>query len=329
MNNSFPGVIRRAIGCATLLFGLAFAAMYAQAQDAYPDKPVRLIVPQPAGGTGDVVSRLVGQRLAIRLGKPVVIENRPGAGGTIGAALVAKSPPDGYTLVMASPGFSTFAALYTGSGLNPATDFAPVGMMAMVPIAAIVRADAPYEKMSDFIAYAKKNPGKASFSSAGQGSLSHLMGAWFKAAAGLDMLQVPYAGSAPSLTALLGGQVDITFDPMASAQLLKAGKVRAIAVTDASRSPMLPDVPTLGELGVPVRGSVWLGVMAPAGTPRSVLDRLNRDLDAVLREPELRAALTAAGVQPEPMSIADFARFFEADTRNLTKLVRDNSIKVN
>jgi tripartite-type tricarboxylate transporter receptor subunit TctC len=312
------------------LLGLAAstAASGIHSQESYPDRPIRFVVPQPAGGTGDVVSRMVGERLAARLGKPVVIENRPGAGGTLGASNVAKSPPDGYSLVLASPSFSTFSTLYTGISFNPATDFAPVGMMGIVPVVLLVRADSPYKTLADFIDYAKANPGKTAYSSAGQGALSHLLGAWFKSEAGLDILHVPYAGTAPALTALIGGQVDINFDAMAGAQLLKAGKVRALATTDVKRSPLLPDVPTMSELGIPVRGSVWLGILAAAGTPRPIAARLNRELELVLREPGLRTQLLTHGVQPEAMSIDEFSRFYDAETRTWTKLVRDNGIKI-
>ena len=306
----------------------ATGALHAQNGSAYPNRPIRFVVPQPAGGTGDIVVRAVGQRLSERLGQPVVVENKPGAGGTLGAAFAAKAAPDGYTLVLASPGFSTFSAMYKGLSFNPATDFTPIGMMGTLPVLIVTRADAPYQKLSDFMAYARKNPGKAAFSSAGSGSLSHLLGAWFSSSTGLNLLHVPFAGTAPSLTAVVGGQVDINFDPMAGAQLLKAGKIQALASTGERRSELAPNVPTLTELGIPVKGSVWLGVMAPAGLPPAIAERLSQELEATMKEPELRARLLASGVQAEPMSAAEFARFYQADTANLTKLVHDNQVKV-
>ena len=303
-------------------------AVHAQRDGPYPSAPIRFVVPQPAGGTGDIVVRAVSQRLAERLGQPVIVENRPGAGGNLGAAFVAKAAPDGYTLVMAAPGFSTAAAMYKGLTFNPATDFTPIGMMGTLPVLIITKADAPYEKLSDLIAQAKQHPGAVSFSSAGSGSLSHLLGAWFSSAAGLNMLHVPFAGTAPSLTALAGGQVDVNFDPMAGAQMLKAGKIRALASTGERRSELVPDVPTLTELGIPVKGSVWLGVMAPARLPKPIADRLSTELEATMKEPQLRAKLLASGVQAEPMPAAEFGRFFQADTAALTKLVVENKIKV-
>lgn len=323
------GPSRRIVNRALLSLAAVAASGAVRAQEGpYPNRYLRFVVPQPAGGTGDIVTRLVGQRLAIRLGKPVVIENRPGAGGTLGASAVAKSTPDGYNLVLASPGFSTFSSLYPSISFNPATDFTPVGMMGLVPVVLLVRADAPFNTLADFIAYAKENPGKTSFSSAGQGSLSHLLGTWFLRETGLDILHVPYAGTAPSLAALIGGQVDINFDPMAGSQLLKSGKVRALATTEPQRSPLLPGVPTMIESGVRVQGSVWLGVMAAAGTPRPIIDKLSKELVAILADSEIRNQLLAYGVQAAPMPADEFAKFYSAEIRTWTKLVQDNGIKV-
>jgi len=320
------GAARRLV-IAALALGAA-AGLHAQTAGTYPDRPIRFVVPQPAGGTGDVVVRAVSQRLSERLGQPIVVENKPGAGGSVGAALAAKAQPDGYTLVLASPSFSTFTAMYKGLSFNPSTDLTPIGMMATLPVLIVTRAEAPYRTLAELIEAAKKTAEKVSFSSAGSGSLSHLLGTWFGSATGLKLLHVPFAGTAPSLTAVVGGQVDINFDPMAGAQLLKAGKIRALASAGAQRSELAPEVPTLAELGIPVKGSVWLGVMGPAGMPRTVVERLSRELEATMKEPELRAKLLASGVQADPMSAAEFARFFQADTAALTKIVRANNVRV-
>lgn len=305
----------------------AGAGLPVSAQSGYPDKSIRFIVPQPAGGTGDTVTRIVSQRLAARLGKPIVIDNKAGAGGTLGATHAARSPADGYTLVMSSPGFATFESMFPKLSFNPSAELAPVGMMGSVPIALIVRADSPFKTLADLVAHAKAHPGQVTYASAGNGALSHLMGAWFASEAGLTMVHVPYAGTAPALTGLVGGQVDIYFDPMSGSELLKAGRVRALATTGEKRTSMLPAVPTMIEQGVKVSGSVWLGVMAPAGTPRPVIERLNRDLNAVLEEPDVRQQLEARLVVPDPMGVEQFSAFFAKESRTWNKLVRDTGIK--
>jgi tripartite-type tricarboxylate transporter receptor subunit TctC len=310
------------------LLTLAGMPLAAVAQDTYPDRPIRFIVPQPAGGTGDTVTRIISQRLAVRLGKQVVIDNKAGAGGTLGATQAARSPADGYTIVMASPGFATFESMFPKLSFNPSAELLPVGMMGSVPIALIVRADSQFKSVAEFVAYAKANPGKATYASAGNGALSHLMGAWFASEAGISMVHVPYAGTAPALTALVGGQIDIYFDPMSGSELLKAGRVRALATTGERRTSMLPAVPTMIEQGYKISGSVWLGVMAPAGTPRPVIDRLNRELDAVLQEPDVRQQLETRLVFPDPMSVEQFSKFFTRESQTWNKLVRDTGIKV-
>jgi tripartite-type tricarboxylate transporter receptor subunit TctC len=319
---------RRSTQCLLALAAMPFASAAASAQSGYPDKSIRFIVPQPAGGTGDTVTRIISQRLAARLGKPIVIDNKAGAGGTLGATQAARSPADGYTIVMSSPGFATFESMFPKLSFNPAAELAPVGMMGSVPIALIVRADSPHKTLADFVAHAKAHAGQATYASAGNGALSHLMGAWFASEAGLNMVHVPYAGTAPALTALVGGQVDIYFDPMSSSELLKSGRVRALATTGERRTSMLPTVPTMIEQGYKISGSVWLGVMAPAGTPRPVIERLNRELNAVLQEPEVRNQLEARLVFPDPMGVEQFAGFFAKESQTWNKLVRDTGIKV-
>jgi|SRR5258706_478350 len=302
--------------------------LVAAAQGSYPDKPIHFIVPQPAGGTGDTVTRIVAQRLSARLGKAIVIDNKAGAGGTLGATAAARSPADGYTIVMASPGFATFESMFPKLAFNPSAELMPVGMMGSVPIALIVRADSPFKTVAEFVRHAKANPGQMMYASAGNGALSHLLGAWFASEANIDIVHVPYAGTAPALTALVGGQIAIYFDPMSGSELLKTGRVRALATTGERRTSMLPAVPTMIEQGYKVSGSVWLGVMAPAGTPKPIVERLNRELDAVLQEPEVRQLLEARLVFPDPMSVEQFAKFFAKESQIWNKLVRDTGIKV-
>jgi tripartite-type tricarboxylate transporter receptor subunit TctC len=318
---------RRNASLKLLALGACAAAGVVRAQETYPDRLIRFTVPQPAGGTGDMVTRLVAQRLESRLGKTVMVENRAGAGGTLGARAVAKSPADGYSLVLASPGFATFTSMYANLNFDPATDFTPVGMMGIVPVTVLVRDEAPFKTLRDFVAWARTHAGEATYASAGQGSLSHLTGAWFAKEAGLDITHVPYSGTAPALTALVGGQVGILFDSGAGSELLKAGRVRALATANPKRVPGMPSVPTLNELGYPVRGAVWLGVMTTAGTPAPIVERLSRELLGVMKEPEVRQQLESRGVYAEPMPAAQFAAFFANETRIWSKLVRDNGIR--
>jgi tripartite-type tricarboxylate transporter receptor subunit TctC len=229
---------------------------------------------------------------------------------------------------MASGGFATFETMFPKLPFNPVSRLVPVGMMGAVPVALIVRDDSPFKSVADIVSYAKAHPGKLTYASAGNGALSHLMGAWFANEAGIDAIHVPYAGTQPALTALVGGQVDIYFDPMASAGLLKSGRVRALGTTGKTRTTMLPDVPTMIEQGYKINGAVWLGVMAPVGTPAPVIDRLNHEFDAVLHEPEVRKQLEARMVFADPMSVEQFGRFFAQESRIWNKLVRDAGIKV-
>ena len=308
-----------AAACAALSGG-------ARAQSDFPDRPLRFIVPQPPGGTGDVISRLVAQRLGARLGKPVVVENKAGAGGTLGASFVAKAAADGHTLLLASPGFATFGTMFPNLGFNIATDLAPVGMMGSVPVALVVRSESPFKSVADIVAHAKANPGKVTYASAGKGSLSHLLGALFRKEAGLDLNHIPYGGTAPAMNALVSGQVDIFFDPMSGSELIKAARLRALATTTETRSSMLPSVPTMREQGYAVTGSVWLGVMVTAGTPRPIIERLNRELEALLREPEIKLMMEARLVYPDPMGLEQFTQFFANETRLWTRLVVENGI---
>jgi tripartite-type tricarboxylate transporter receptor subunit TctC len=312
------------------LIGLvvASASALAAAQGDYPSKPLRLVVPQAAGGTGDTVSRIVAQKLSARLGQPVIVENRPGAGGTVGSSLVAKAPADGYSLVLASTGYATWATMYPNIPFNPAADLAPVAMMGSLPFAVLVRSESQYRTIADLVAFARANPGKATYASAGAGALSHLLAAWFGAEAGIDVRHIPYNGTAPALNALLGEQVDFYFDPVAtSIQLVKSGRLRALATTGAERSEVLPEVPTFVESGFPIRGSVWLGLMTTGGTPAPLIDHLNREIHSILQDPDTRAQLKSRGVEVEAMSQQQFGAFLASEVRTWSKLVRDNGIK--
>ena len=272
----------------------------------------------------------MAQRLGARLGTAVVVENKAGAGGTLGASFVAKAPADGCTLVLASPGFATFSSMSPNLSFNVATDLAPMGMMGSVPVALVVlvvRSRSPFKSVADVVAHAKAKPGKVTCASAGKGSLSHLLGALLRKEAGLDLNHIPYSGTAPAMNARVSGQVDITFDPVSGSEFLKAARLRALATTTDTRSSMLPNVPTMKELGCAVSGSVWLGMMVTAGTPQPIIERLNRELEALLRESEIKQQLEARLVYPDPMGLEQFTQFFANETRLWTRLVVENGIK--
>jgi tripartite-type tricarboxylate transporter receptor subunit TctC len=318
---------RRAL-CTLFFTAAVLATAGVPAHGAYPDHAIRLMVPQGAGGTGDAVSRIVGQGLAERIGKSVVVENKPGAGGTLGTSVVARAPADGYSLVLTSTGFATWSSMYSKLPFNPTTDIAAVAMMGSLPFAFLVPGDAPYKTVAEFVAFAKANPGKVNFGSAGNGALSHLLAAWFAAEAGITPSHIPYGGTAPALSALMGKQVEFYFDPVAtSAGLVKSGKLRALATTGAQRSKVMPDVPTLVESGYPVRGSVWLALSTTGGTPAPVIERLNREINTTLKDPKIRQQLEAKGITVETMSPAELGAFYASEIKTWSKLVRDNGIK--
>jgi tripartite-type tricarboxylate transporter receptor subunit TctC len=320
----------RILQCAALAAVLALIAAGPAAQN-YPTKPVRLVVPFPPGGTTDILAREVGQRLSASLGQTVVIDNRPGAGGNIGAELVAKSAPDGYTLLMCT--VSTHAInpnLYAKLPYDHVADFAPVILVASVPNVLEVTPSLPVNSVADLIKLAKEKPGQINFASSGSGTSIHLSGELFKTMAGVDMTHVPYKGSAPALTDLIGGQVQVMFDNLPSSlPQIKAGKLRAIAVTSAQRAPALPNVPTIAESGLPgFEATSWFGVVAPAGTPPAIVARLNADLNQWLQTPEAREKLLAQGAAAAGGSPEQFAAYIRAETEKWAKVVKASGAKV-
>jgi tripartite-type tricarboxylate transporter receptor subunit TctC len=298
---------------------------------AYPTKPIRLVVPFPAGGTTDILAREVGQRLSVTLGQPVVIDNRPGAAGNIGADLVAKSAADGYTLLMGTVGTHAInASLYAKMPYDHVKDFAPVILVAGVPNVLEVNPALPVNSVADLIKLAKAKPGQINFASSGSGTSIHLSGELFKTMAGVDMTHVPYKGSAPAITDLIGGQVQVMFDNLPSSlQHIKAGKLRAIAVTSAKRAPALPDVPTIAESGLPgFEASSWFGIVAPAGTPPAVIARINTDVNQWLQSSEAKEKLLAQGAIPTGGSPEQFATHIRAETDKWAKVVKASGAKV-
>ena len=306
-----------------IVIGLALAASCALAQD-YPDKPVRLVVPFPPGGSVDLVARLVGKSLQDALQQPFIVENKPGASGNIGAAYVAKAPADGYTLLVGSAGvFAANQFLYANPPLDPLTAFAPIMRIVDQPNILVVGNASPARNVRELIALAKARPGKITFGTASVGSAQHFSTEIFMQQAGIDLLHVPYKGGAPALVDLMGGQIDMLFDTSPTAlPYAKSGKLRALAITSRQRSPLLPDVPTMREAGLPEFEVVtWTGIAAPAGTPPAVVDKLNAAIKAALQGP-LRKQLEETSLIPVGDSPQAFAAFMRQDAEHYARLVR-------
>jgi tripartite-type tricarboxylate transporter receptor subunit TctC len=313
----------------TFVFG-AFAASAVLPQD-YPSRPIRIIVPFPAGGTADLLARQIGQAMSEALRQQVVIENRTGAGGNIGADLAAKSKPDGYTLLMGT--VSTHAInpnLYPKMPYDPVKDFSPVTMVARMPNLLVVHPSVPANSVAELIALAKARPGTLAFASAGNGTTQHLAGELFKKMAGVDMIHVPYKGNAPAVTDLVGGQVQVMFDNIpVSLQQVRAGRLRALAVTGPVHSPVLPELPTLAEAALPGYSiTSWFGLYAPAGTSPQIIERLNREANKALATAQIRRWLTDQGIEPAGGTPGQFADFMRAELVKWDKIVRESGARV-
>jgi len=298
---------------------------------AYPTKPIRLVVPFPAGGTTDILARAVAQKLTEAWGQPVIVDNRPGAGGNIGSELVAKAAPDGYTLEMGTVGTHAInASLYAKMPYDHVKDFVPVILIAGVPNVLVVYPSVPVNSVAELIAYAKANPGKLNFASSGSGTSIHLSGELFKVMSGVQMTHVPYKGSAPAVQDLLGGQVQLMFDNLPSAlPHIKAGKLRALAVTSAQRAPVLPDVPTIAEAALPgFEASSWFGVLAPAGTSPAIVVKLNAEIAKWLASPEAKEKLQSQGANAAGGPPENFAKHIAAETAKWAKVVKESGAKV-
>jgi tripartite-type tricarboxylate transporter receptor subunit TctC len=294
---------------------------------SYPTRPVRLIAPFPPGGSIDITARLIGQWLSERLGQQIVVENRSGAGGNTGSETALNSPPDGYTLLLCSVANAISAGLYDKLNYN-ITDIAPVAAISRAPNVMVVHPSVPAQTVPEFISYARANPGKINMASSGVGTSIHLSGELFKLVAGVDMQHVPYRGSGPMLTDLLAGQVQVAFDNLQpSIPHIKAGKLRALAVTTATRSEALPDLPTIGDFVSGYEASTWNGVCAPKNTPAEIVDRLNREINAGLADPKLKARLADAGAWALPGSPADAGKLIADEIEKWNKVIRSAKIK--
>jgi len=295
---------------------------------AYPARPVRIIVGYPSGGSNDILARLMAQWLSERMGQQFVIENRPGAGSNIATEAVVRADPDGYTLLMVSAANMSNAALYDKLSYNFIRDIAPVAGVMRVPLVMEVNPSIPAKTVPEFIAYAKANPGKINFASGGIGTSIHLSGELFKMMTGIEMQHVPYRGNGPALTDLLGGQVQIMFDTMPAAiGYVRAGQLRALAVTTAMRSEALPDIPTVGEYVPGYEASSLYGVAAPSNTPAEIVDRLNREINAALADPAMKTRLADLGGIVIAGSPADFGKLIAVETDKWAKVIRTGNIK--
>jgi tripartite-type tricarboxylate transporter receptor subunit TctC len=313
---------------AALALALTTFALWASAQE-YPTRPIRLVVPQPPGGPTDIVARLVAQKLSERLGQQVIVDNKPGAGANIGTEIVAKAPKDGYTLVVGTVQQIVNPFLFAALPFDPMKDLAPVSLMTKAYIVLVVNPDVPARNVQELLALAKAKPGGLSWASAGNGSTSHLALELLKVQAGIDATHVPYKGTQPALTDVLGGRVPVMFDGViTSLPHIRSGKLRPLAVASLTRSPLLPDVPTMTEAGVPGFEAVGLAtVLAPAGTPQPIIDRLSREIAAILTTPDVRDQLVAMGLEVIASTPAQFAAYNEAESRKWGRIIRDAKIQ--
>ena len=317
-----------ALTCFTVLAAASIPSSYAQ--EKWPSKPITYVVPFAAGGTTDILGRLIAQRLSLTLGVPVVVENRGGAGGSIGSDFVAKAAPDGYTLVGGTiSSHSINVSLYTKLSYDPVKNFTPVALIGTLPNVLVVNAKSPYRSVADVIAAAKAKPEAISFASAGSGTSQHLSGELFKNMAGVNMLHVPFKGSAPATQALLGEQVTVVFENiLAVIPLIQAGKLRALAVTSSKRATSLPDVPTMAEAGLKGYEIVsWQAIFAPAGTPAPIVQRLATDIAKIIQQPDMKSRLLGQGVEPSGAGPAELGAFQKAEVQKWALLIKSAHIE--
>ena len=310
------------------LLGLAAVAP-AAAQD-YPNRPITLVVPFPPGGSTTIVARIIADKLSESLGQQIVVDNRGGAGGTIGTKAVSKSPPDGYTIVLGYAGTLAIGpTLYPNAGYDPRKDFEPIGLIGHAPNSLVVHPSFAVHSVKELVDYAKANPGKVNYGSAGVGTVSHVSGVYFANAAGIELTHIPYKGTGPALADLLGGHIPMAFAPIPATHAnIAEGKLRGLAVTSTKRSSLLPDVPTIAESGIAgFEASLYYGLVAPARTPRPIIDKLNKALREALANDEVRKRLATDGAEPTPSTPEEYAAHIDKDETKWSKVVRESGAK--
>ena len=311
------------------LLALAGLAQHAIAADPYPTRPIKWIVPYPPAGTTDVLARIIAQYLAEKLGQPVVVENRPGAGNNLGTEAALTAPPDGYTMLLVNPAHGINATLYKNLNFNFIRDVAPVAGLIRTPNVMEVTPTFPAKTVAEFIAYCKANPKKINMASSGSGTSVHMSGELFKSMTGCDMLHVPYKGAGPALVDLMGGQVDVLFDNLPSSiGHIKSGKLRALAVTSQEREPSMAHLPTVGETVPGYEATAWFGVGMPKNTPREFIDRINAEVNRALADPKIRERLADLGGKPIAGTPEDFGKVIAAETAKWEKVVTFSGAKV-
>jgi tripartite-type tricarboxylate transporter receptor subunit TctC len=299
-----------------------------RAQAAWPSQPIKMVVPYPPGALTDVLGRLVGERITAAFGQPVIVDNKAGAATQLGAAYVAKQPPDGYTLLLATVPNAVNASLYANLKFDFLRDTTPVAGIIRVPMVILLNPSVPAKTVPDFIAYAKANPGKINMASAGNGSAPHMAGELFKMMAGVDLVHVPYRGQGPALTDLLGGEVQVLFATApGTTEYIATGKLRALAVTTATRAQVLPDLPTVGDFVPGYETSQWYGISAPKNTPAETVQKLNREINVAIADTTMKARLAALGGEPLPGSPAELGKLIAAETEKWAKVVRAAGLK--
>jgi tripartite-type tricarboxylate transporter receptor subunit TctC len=317
------------LGAALLLGCSVSTTTLAQTADNYPNRSITMVVAFPAAGTTDILARLIGQKLTDKFKQTVVIENRPGAGGNIGTAYVAKAAPDGYTIMMGTIGTQSInPSLYKKMPYDAAKDFVPITRAAMVPNLLVVNKDAPFNTLPEMMAYGKANPGKLTYGSSGNGTTLHLSGELFNLMSGSKITHIPYKGSTPAVADLMGGQISMIFDNMPSViQQVKSGRLKALAVTSAQRNAQLPEIPTIQELGVAgYEVWSWFGLLAPAATPKPIVDKLNASIVDIIKQPDVQAKIIELGAVPVPETPAEFGAFIEAETLKWAKVIKEANI---
>lgn len=322
--------MRRFLAACALAAPLLAVSPAALPQDAYPSKPVKIIVPFAAGGPADVYARFLGQRLSESMGQPFVIENRPGAGSVIGTEAVAKSPADGYTLLMMSNTHTTNESLIPKKPYQLMRDFVPVAPVNYSDLVMVIHPSVPVNNLREFIDLAKAQPKKLNYASSGPGTPYHMAGELFNAMAGVEIVHVPYKGSSGARNDILGGQVHMMFDAIPTmAQNVRAGKVKALGTTGTKRSPVLPEVPTVAEAGVPgYEATIWLGLMAPAGTPKPAVDKLNAAITKIVSSPDVKAQWAKQGAEPMVMTPSQFDAYLREDIKKWAEVVRISGAKI-